>query len=235
MVCATPPTAAHICHAYCRYDSQEEESQLLDYHYFLHTPASDDGFPSQGIQHSQGSGGILYRMLLSTRYLLMKKIEQLRVWFETISNKSQTPLTSHWHGTPLIVLLAEDACFEIDIVEEHHHQNHFPCAPDPQCLHNVHQQQLPNCSAPLQQDVLLDEHSPPAVAQQVSAPGELGGPTTKLHPYPYKFYSFPNRAWFIDEKSALYITKAMAEHEQTSMLIPCGYWPDYHKDLGILV
>ncbi|KAI6018529.1 hypothetical protein PISMIDRAFT_9612 [Pisolithus microcarpus 441] len=173
----------------------------------------------------------------------MKMIEWLRVWFETIGNKSQTLPTSYQHGTPLIVLLAEDAHSEIDIVKEHHHQNHFPCAPDPQHLCNIHQQDL--------QDVLLDQHSPPSVTQQVSAPGELGGPTTKLHSYPYKFHEiiewakqlaqcgaaadpFPSRACFVDEKSALYITKAMAECEQMGVLILSGYWPDYHKDLGIL-
>ncbi|KAI6041727.1 hypothetical protein EDC04DRAFT_2601509 [Pisolithus marmoratus] len=46
---------------------------------------------------------------------------------------------------------------------------------------------------------------------------------------------FPSRAWFVDEKSAMYITKAMAEHEQAGVLIPPGYWPDYRKDLGILL
>ncbi|KIK14955.1 hypothetical protein PISMIDRAFT_16875 [Pisolithus microcarpus 441] len=33
----------------------------------------------------------------------------------------------------------------------------------------------------------------------------------------------------------MYITEAMAECEQMGMLIPPGYWPDYRKDLGILL
>ncbi|KAI6023462.1 hypothetical protein EDC04DRAFT_2606622 [Pisolithus marmoratus] len=61
----------------------------------------------------------------------------------------------------------------------------------------------------------------PQIAKQLAQCGATSDP-------------FPSRAWFINEKSAMYITEAMAECEQVGVLIPPGYWPDYHKDLGIL-
>ncbi|KAI5980580.1 hypothetical protein EDC04DRAFT_2618319 [Pisolithus marmoratus] len=199
MVHATPPTAAH-----------EEESQLPDFHYFLHTPASDDGFPSQSIQCLQGSGSI---------DVIVDEVspdEEDRAAESLVQNnwqqeqQSQTPLTSHWHGTPLIdpALLAEDAHFKIDILNIYImfinsssliaqlHSNKM-C-----CWMNIHLQPLPN-----KFQLLCGAASDP----------------------------FPSRAWFVNEKSALYITEVMAECEQMGMLIPCGYWPDYHKDLGILL
>ncbi|KAI6016895.1 hypothetical protein BKA83DRAFT_11367 [Pisolithus microcarpus] len=85
----------------------------------------------------------------------------------------------------------------------------------------------------------------------VVSSGELGGPATKLRSYPYKFCEiierakqlaqcgatsdpFPSRAWFVDEKSAMYITEAMAEHEQMGMLIPpvsAQQFPPLHLSL----
>ncbi|KAI6009978.1 hypothetical protein BKA83DRAFT_4133075 [Pisolithus microcarpus] len=171
--------------------------------------------------------------------------------------QSVKPQTSYKHGAPSSIdpeLLAEDARFEIDVVEEHHRRNRFPRAPDPQHLCDVHQP-LPG-SALLQQDLPLRECSPAAAdikhLMPVVSSGELGGPATKLRSYPYKFHEiierakqlaqcgatsdpFPSRAWFVDEKSAMYITEAMAEREQMGVLIPPGYWPDYRKDLGVLL
>ncbi|KAI5991980.1 hypothetical protein EDC04DRAFT_2613772 [Pisolithus marmoratus] len=195
--------------------SEEEDSQLPDHHYsFLHPPTS---------------GGI-----------------DLNIDKVSSEHQSQKPQTSYKDGTPspLIdpVLLAEDACFKINIVEEHHHQNHFPHALDPQHLCDVHQQQLPGVSALLQQDVPLHECSPvPAdikdLVPMVSS-GELGGPATKLHS------SLTNSTKSLNKLNGLPSVvppqtpspaeHAMAEHEQVGMLIPPGYGPDYHKALGIL-
>ncbi|KAI6039395.1 hypothetical protein EDC04DRAFT_3090249 [Pisolithus marmoratus] len=128
-------------------------------------------------------------------YLLMKKIEQLRVWFETISNKLKN-ITIKTISPVLQILNVYIMFINSSSLIAQLHSNKM-C-----CWMNIHLQLLPN-----KFQLLCGAASD----------------------------SFPSRAWFIDEKSALYITKAMAEHEQTSMLIPCGYWPDYHKDLGILL
>ena len=70
-------------------------------------------------------------------------------------------------------------------------------------------------------------------------PSELSGSATKLRSYPYKFQEiierakqlaqcgaatdpFPGRLWFVDEKSAEYITEAIAEHEAKHVFIPPG-------------
>ena len=70
-------------------------------------------------------------------------------------------------------------------------------------------------------------------------PGELTGAATKLRSYPYKFREiiewakqfaqcgsatdpFPSRTWFVDEKSAEYITEAIAEREAKDVYIPPG-------------
>ncbi|KAI6005575.1 hypothetical protein EDD15DRAFT_2358725 [Pisolithus albus] len=177
--------------------------------------------------------------------------------------QSVKPQTSYKHGAPSSIvnfissdpeLLAEGVCFGIDVVEEHHCRNRFPHALDPQHLRDVHQP-LPG-SALLQQDLPPRECSPATAdikhLMPVVSSGELGGPATKLCSYPYTFREiierakqlaecgatsdpFPSRVWFVDEKSAMYITEAMAECEQMGMLIPPGYWPDYHKDLGVLL
>ncbi|KAI6161125.1 hypothetical protein EDD17DRAFT_1509579 [Pisolithus thermaeus] len=184
----------------------EEESQLPDYHYFPHTPASDDGFPSQSTQHSQGSGGIDID--------IDKQQEQ----------QSQTPQTSYQHGTPLIdpVLLAEDLknvtiktislTLQILNIYMTFINNSSPVAQllSNKMCHwmNIHLQLLPNKFQLL--------------VNQLAQCGAASDP-------------FPSRVLFIDEKSALYITEVMAEHEQTGMLIPSSYWPDYCKDLGILI
>ena len=87
---------------------------------------------------------------------------------------------------------------------------------------------------------LLDVKPDPDVTQQASILfGELSGQPTKLHSYPFKFREiiewakqlvqcgatldpFPNQAWFIDEKSAQYITKVIAEHKEKGVYIPPG-------------
>ncbi|KAI5984137.1 hypothetical protein EDD15DRAFT_2375503 [Pisolithus albus] len=110
---------------------------------------------------------------------------------------------------------------KIDVVEEYHCRNHFPCALDPQQLYDVQQRWPASSSAPLQRDALLDEpSSAPSeiegpISGKTSAPsGELSGPATKLRSYPYKFHEiieqakqlaqcgaasdpFPTRAWFV--------------------------------------
>ncbi|KAI6011482.1 hypothetical protein EDC04DRAFT_2609881 [Pisolithus marmoratus] len=134
-------------------------------------------------------------MLLSTRYLLMKKIEQLRVWFKTISNKLKN-ITIETISLMLQILNIYIMFINSSSLIAQLHSNKM-C-----CWMNIHLQLLPN-----KFQLLCGAASDP----------------------------FPSRAWFVDEKSALYITEAMAEHEQMGMLIPCGYWPDYHKDLGILL
>ncbi|KAI6118334.1 hypothetical protein F5141DRAFT_1061938 [Pisolithus sp. B1] len=135
---------------------------------------------------------VVVLILILTRYLLMKMIEQLRIRFETISNKvlatvtNTTDLLSAWHSSdcsPVAQLLSNKMCHWM----------------------NIHLQLLPN-----KFQLLLAQC------------GAASDP-------------FPSRVLFIDEKSALYITEVMAEHEQTGMLIPSSYWPDYCKDLGILI
>ncbi|KAI6014891.1 hypothetical protein BKA83DRAFT_4129617 [Pisolithus microcarpus] len=238
--------------------SEEEDSQLPDHHYsFPNVPVNDDGFCRQGTQRSQTSGGIDLDIDEASSGEDDRAAESLirNSWQQ--ERQSVKPQTSYKHGAPSSIdpeLLAEDAHFEIDVVEEHHRRNRFPRAPDPQHLRDVHQP-LPG-SALLQQDLPLRECSPAAAdikhLMPVVSSGELGGPATKLRSYPYKFHEiierakqlaqcgatsdpFPSRAWFVDEKSAMYITEAMAECEQMGVLIPPGYWPDYRKDLGILL
>ena len=70
-------------------------------------------------------------------------------------------------------------------------------------------------------------------------PGELSGSATKLRSYPHKFQEiierakqlaqcsaatdpFPVQLWFVEEKSAEYITKAITEHEAKHVYIPPG-------------
>ncbi|KAI6107687.1 hypothetical protein EV401DRAFT_1891937 [Pisolithus croceorrhizus] len=158
---------------------------------------------------------VVVLILILTRYLLMKMIEQLRIQFETISNK---------HGTPLIdpVLLAEDLknvtiktislTLQILNIYMTFINNSSPVAQllSNKMCHwmNIHLQLLPNKFQLL--------------VNQLAQCGAASDP-------------FPSRVLFIDEKSALYITEVMAEHEQTGMLIPSSYWPDYCKDLGILI
>ena len=87
---------------------------------------------------------------------------------------------------------------------------------------------------------LLDVKPDPDVTQQASIlVGELSGQPTKLRSYPFKFREiiewakqlvqcgaaldpFPNRAWFIDEKSAQYVTEAIAERKEKGVYIPPG-------------
>ena len=125
-----------------------------------------------------------------------------------------------------------------DVVEDHHCRNRFPHTPDPAQLRQV-QQQHPGSSAPLEQDTPLDgaelEDSVPDVVES----GELSGPPTRLHSYPFKFQEiiehtkqlaqcgaitdpFPTRADFVDEKSAIYIAEAIAECEGKGVFIPPG-------------
>ena len=87
-------------------------------------------------------------------------------------------------------------------------------------------------SQPITDDLDATEHIS-------TPPGELSGSATKLHSYPYKFREiikrakqlaqcgaatdpFPGRSWFVNEKSAEYITEAIAEHEAKHDFIPPG-------------
>ena len=124
-----------------------------------------------------------------------------------------------------------------DVVKEHHHQNGFLCAPDPQWLCNIFSghQDPTSCS----QDPLLSEDPVSDVPVSVP-PGELTGLAIKFHSYPHKFCEiikhakqlaqckaaldpFPIKALFLD-KSAMYITKAIAEHAEKGVLIPLGMY-----------
>ena len=135
---------------------------------------------------------------------------------------------------------------QTDIVEEHHHCNCFPRAPDPQRLCQT--QQLP---APVSRDLTLrDSPAERDVVEQMStSPGELSSSTTKLCSYPYKFRKiierakqfaqcgaatdpFPSWAWFIGEKCSDYIAKAIAEYEEKGVLTPPGeYYATVHYTL----
>ena len=41
-------------------------------------------------------------------------------------------------------LVPNDACSQVDVVDEHHRQNRFPRTPDPQRLHEVDQSVVPD-------------------------------------------------------------------------------------------
>ena len=138
-------------------------------------------------------------------------------------------------------LLVDDVGPQTNVIEEHHCQNCFPCAPDPKQLRDIHEGQPTSV-----QDVALDnllsadiEHPNLDVAEQVSSPpGELNGSVTKLHTYLYKFHEiferakqlaqcgtaldpYPNRAWFVDEKGPVYVTEAITEHCRAGWLTVC--------------
>ena len=137
-------------------------------------------------------------------------------------------------------LFAEEGHSPTDVIEEHHCCNCFPRAPNPQELCGIHQV-LPasfpqkRSSSPI--DVLKPD---PDVTKRASIPaGELSSQPTKLRSYPFKFSEiieqakqlaqcgaavdpFPNRAWFIDEKSAEYIAEAIAERMEKGIFIPPG-------------
>ncbi|KAI6039469.1 hypothetical protein EDC04DRAFT_2895264 [Pisolithus marmoratus] len=54
-----PSVMTHVCHSYCGYRSEEEDSQLPDHHYSYPCPlVNNDGFCFQSAQHLQTSGGI---------------------------------------------------------------------------------------------------------------------------------------------------------------------------------
>ncbi|KIM62571.1 hypothetical protein SCLCIDRAFT_24875 [Scleroderma citrinum Foug A] len=139
-------------------------------------------------------------------------------------------------------LLVEDVGPQTNIIEEHHHQNCFPHAPDPKRLCNIREGQPTSV-----QDVALDnllstdiEHPNLDVTEQVSSPpGELNGSVTKLHSYPYKFHEiikrakqlaqcgtaldpYPNRVWFVDEKGPVYVTEAITEHMEKGVFVLSG-------------
>lgn len=126
---------------------------------------------------------------------------------------------------------------EVDVVEEHHRQNGFPRAPDPQRLRDIRSGH---------QDPTSCSHDPPLSEAPVSdvpmsmPPGELTGSATKFRSYPHKFREvierakqlaqceaaldpFPIKALFLD-KSAMYITEAIAERAEKGVLIPLGIY-----------
>ena len=127
-----------------------------------------------------------------------------------------------------------------DVVEEHHCRNCFPRAPNPQELGAICQE-LPTSLARKRSQSPTDLLKPdPDVAEQASIlVGELSGQPTKLRSYPFKFREiierakqlaqcgaaldpFPSRAWFIEEKSAEYITEVIAERKEKGIFIPPG-------------
>ena len=131
-------------------------------------------------------------------------------------------------------LLVEEDMPKIDVVDEHHRWNGFPCTPDPQRLCDIrsgHQDPL------FSQDLPLSEAPVSGVLMSVPL-GELTGPATKFCSYPHKFREiiecakqlaqceaaldpFPIKASFSD-KSAMYITEAIAERTEKGVLIPPG-------------
>ena len=145
-------------------------------------------------------------------------------------------------------LLAADVRPQIDVVEQYHRRNRFPRAPDPQQLREVNQCPPLDCSsAPVTQDAPEDgiSFTQPNMdgfdaTEQIPTPlGELSGSATKLRSYPHKFREiierakqlaqcgaatdpFPVRSWFVEEKSAEYITEAIAEREAKHVYIPPG-------------
>jgi len=137
--------------------------------------------------------------------------------------------------------LLEDRCSETDVVKEHHRRNCFPHAPDPQGLHDIRQSL--DSVAPFSRDAKpsgsLTDCILDAAEHASIPPGELKGHPTKLRSYPPKFREiiehakqlaqcaaamdpFPSRTSFISEKSAQYITEAIAEREEKGIFIPAG-------------
>lgn len=131
------------------------------------------------------------------------------------------------------VLLAGEDTPKTDVVEEHHRRNGFPRAPDPQRLCDI---RSAHQDPPFSQDPPLSEG--PVSGIPVSPPGELTGPATKFRSYPHKFREvverakqlaqcdaaldpFPIKALFLD-KSSMYITEAIAERAEKSVLVPPG-------------
>ena len=137
--------------------------------------------------------------------------------------------------------------FETDVVEEHHRQNHFPRAPDPQQLCDVRSGHSSLRATPMDDSPNVpstqshDTEGPsPNVTEQLQVPlGELSGPATKLRSYPPKFREiierakqlahcgaaknpYPPRAWFVEEQSAVYFTEAIVEREEKGIAIPLG-------------
>jgi len=100
------------------------------------------------------------------------------------------------------VLLAEDARSQLDVVEEHHRRNCFPCAPDPQQLREVNERAFSDRpSAPVARDASQDVSFSQPITDDLDAtehistpPGELSGSATKLRSYPYKFWEIIERA-----------------------------------------
>ena len=141
-------------------------------------------------------------------------------------------------------VLLENRCFETDVVEEHHHWNRFPHAPDPQWLHDIWQSH--GAVAPFSQDAMPTGQPsgtptgciPDAAEQMSIPPGELTGHPTKLCSYPPKFHEvikhakqlaqcaaaamdpFPSRSSFVNEKSTQYITEVIAERKEKDIFIP---------------
>jgi len=130
------------------------------------------------------------------------------------------------------------------VVEEHHHRNCFPRAPDPQQLCDIQQRHYPDRSSVPRDALNVSSSNIECAAQDVVEqgpipPGELSGPAMKFHLYPYKFHKvikqakqlahcgsatdpFPSQAWFIDEKSTVYITEVIAEWEEKGIIILLG-------------
>jgi len=90
---------------------------------------------------------------------------------------------------------------------------------------------------PFSQDPPLSKGPVSGISVSVP-PGELTGPATKFCSYPHKFHKvverakqlaqcnaaldpFPIKALFLD-KSSMYITEAIAEHAEKSVLVPPG-------------
>ncbi|KAF8547048.1 hypothetical protein OG21DRAFT_1490573 [Imleria badia] len=76
--------------------------------------------------------------------------------------------------------------------------------------------------------------SVPSEATSADAPlGPLTSHATKLHSYPHKFREVIKRAKRISQytKNGEFFSEAIAESERVSG----GYWPQYRKELGVLL
>ncbi|KAI6021328.1 hypothetical protein BKA83DRAFT_4493922 [Pisolithus microcarpus] len=170
----------------------------------------------------------------------------------------QVPPDSHIDP---VLLANTEQCSNVDVVHAHHQHNGFPHVPVPECLCELRGHQWGSIGSVVSDTVssmpgLPHNAQPPAVdclgmaqTTNVAVDGQLMGQATKLHSYLHKFHEvieqakliaqcesamkdpFPSRSTFLDQISTEIFNEAILECES----VPVGYWPNYCKDLCILL
>ncbi|KAF9230678.1 hypothetical protein BU15DRAFT_83326 [Melanogaster broomeanus] len=147
-----------------------------------------------------------------------------------------------------------------DVIAAYHQRNGKPRVPDPEQLREIRNQQKERVGV-IQDSTTAHERSgnlnpkpqgtpvPSMVPTAVTSDGTLTGHATKFCSYPHRFHKvierakliaqcecatkdpFPARSTFLDQSSAEIINEALLECEN----VPPGYWPNYRKELGVLL